>query len=211
MNGRDLAGTVVKVFDESQSESSRIRVGDTVLVPSTDYRDIRKAAFQEYAVATEYNAARIPANVSVHVSASLGVAFVASILALGVSLGLDFSRIQGLPGPNFVDILQHIGENDSSIPEDIRGECFKVRKERERLKSGDYVAIWGGTLSISFASGRPPTLIPFFFFFLSVNNDWLPYPATSQTCRPQGYMYCRSRPIRRTTSYYGCGRARGPA
>ena len=126
-------------------------MGDTVLVPSTDYRDIRKAAFQEYAVATEYNAARIPANVSVHVSASLGVAFVASVLALGVSLGLDLSRIKHLPGPNFLDILNGISEYSDSIPNDIRGECFKIREERERLKAGDWVAIWGGML--------------FFFFF----------------------------------------------
>ena len=151
VNGRDLAGTVVEVSDEPESES-RIHIGDSVLVPSTDYRDIRKAAFQEYAIATRYNAARIPPNESVHDAASLGVAFVASVLALGVSLGLDYSQIEKIPGPNFVDILEHIGQNDSTIPVDIRGECFKTREERERLKKGDWVAIWGGTLPFIYIS-----------------------------------------------------------
>ena len=136
----------MKVADESDlgyETARRLQVGDTVLVPSTDYRDIRKAAFQEYAIATHYNAARIPPNVPVHVSAALGVAFVASVLALGVSLGLDFSVNERTPGPNFVQILQSIGEN-SSIPEDIRGECFTGKEEKERLKKGDWLAIWGG-------------------------------------------------------------------
>jgi hypothetical protein len=37
INGRDLAGLVLQV----PRGSSRLRVGDVVLVPSTDYRDIR--------------------------------------------------------------------------------------------------------------------------------------------------------------------------
>ena len=50
------AGVVVQGNDPS----GRVKEGDLVLVPSTDYRDIRKAAFQEYAVTTSCNAARIP-------------------------------------------------------------------------------------------------------------------------------------------------------
>ncbi|KAA8641281.1 uncharacterized protein ATNIH1004_002082 [Aspergillus tanneri] len=41
-------------------------------VPSTDHRDIRKAAFQEYAAATHFNAVRIPSTGCVHASAALG-------------------------------------------------------------------------------------------------------------------------------------------
>ncbi|KAL5045246.1 hypothetical protein BDW71DRAFT_208583 [Aspergillus fruticulosus] len=58
--GSDLAGIVVRT-SPSHSPCSRIQLGDVVLVPSTDYRDIRKAAFQENAVASHYNAAKIHA------------------------------------------------------------------------------------------------------------------------------------------------------
>lgn len=138
INGRDLAGLVLKV----PCENSRVRVGDIVLVPSTDYRDIRKAAFQEYAIATDFNAARIPSSTSIHASASLGVAFVASVLALGVSFGLDFSVLSRSPGPNLPQIINRLDRND--IPADIQDECFT--SESERPQRGDWVAIWGGKL-----------------------------------------------------------------
>ena len=141
INGRDLAGLVLQVPDES----SRVRVGDIVLVPSTDYRDIRKAAFQEYAVATDFNAARIPSSTSIHASASLGVAFVASTLALGVSFGLDFSRLSQTPGPNMNQIIHKLDSKD--IPADIRDECFATSSESDRPQRGDWLAIWGGKWS----------------------------------------------------------------
>ncbi|TQB71395.1 hypothetical protein MPDQ_007607 [Monascus purpureus] len=157
VNGRDLAGTIVQVADEFESElqaegktTRRLRVGDTVLVPSTDYRDIRKAAFQEYAIATHFNAARIPSGVPVHVSASLGVAFVASVLALGVSFGLDLSSAERVPGPDFVRILRDIGENSGRIPDDIREECFSGKEEAERIKRGDWLAIWGASTTTGY-------------------------------------------------------------
>ncbi|OOF94134.1 hypothetical protein ASPCADRAFT_516425 [Aspergillus carbonarius ITEM 5010] len=143
INGRDLAGVVVQVNDEN----SRVRVGDRVLVPSTDYRDIRKAAFQQYAVATHFNAARIPSGSGLHASASLGVAFVASVLALGVSLGLDFTRTR-CPGPNLQDTVG--GLDVDGIPPDIRGECFASSDERERLKQGDWIAIWGASTTTGY-------------------------------------------------------------
>ncbi|OOQ85968.1 oxidoreductase, zinc-binding dehydrogenase family [Penicillium brasilianum] len=137
INGRDLAGLVLKV----PGENSRVRVGDIVLVPSTDYRDIRKAAFQEYAIATDFNAARIPSSTSIHASASLGVAFVASVLALGVSFGLDFSVLLQSPGPNLPQIINRLDRND--IPADIQDECFT--SESERPQRGDWIAIWGAS------------------------------------------------------------------
>ncbi|OJJ98947.1 hypothetical protein ASPACDRAFT_30752 [Aspergillus aculeatus ATCC 16872] len=140
INGRDLAGVVVAVRDPAHP---RIRVGDRVLVPSTDYRDIRKAAFQQYAVATHFNAARIPDQTGVHVSASLGVAFVASTLALGVSLGLDFSTIAACPGPNLVDAVQSI--DTAEIPADVREECFSAVPAQERLRRGEWLVIWGAS------------------------------------------------------------------
>lgn len=119
-------------------------MGDVVLVPSTDYRDIRKAAFQEYAVATDFNAARVPASTSIHASAAVGVAFVASALALGVSLGLDFSLITQSPGPNLIKVINQLDQKD--IPADIYDECFAASTESARLRRGDWIAIWGGKI-----------------------------------------------------------------
>lgn len=141
INGRDLAGLVLQV----PNGSSRIRVGDIVVVPSTDYRDIRKAAFQEYAVATDFNAARIPASTSIHASASVGVAFVASALALGVSFGLDFSLITKSPGPHLIKVISQLDQKD--IPADIHEECFAASTESDRPRRGDWIAIWGGKKS----------------------------------------------------------------
>lgn len=126
------------------SDNSRLRVGDIVLVPSTDYRDIRKAAFQEYAITTHFNAARIPSTTSIHASASVGVAFVAAALALGVSFGVDFSTISQSPGPNLVNVVNRLNRN--VIPEDIQDECFSSIRETERPQRGDWLAIWGGML-----------------------------------------------------------------
>lgn len=137
-----MAGLVLQV-----PEKSRLRVGDVVLVPSTDYRDIRKAAFQEYAIATDFNAARIPSSTSISASASVGVAFVASALALGVSLGLDFSLFTKSPGPNLVSVVDQLDRN--SISADILNECFA---SSDRPQRGDWVAIWGGELIPSAAS-----------------------------------------------------------
>ncbi|KAL1997587.1 hypothetical protein VTN02DRAFT_1398 [Thermoascus thermophilus] len=126
INGRDFAGEVVQVSDGC----SRVRVGDIVMVPSTDYRDIRKAAFQEYAVATCYNAARIPKTTLIPASASLGVAFVAAALALGISFGLDFSVMPGASrGPDLIRILRQ--EDPHRIPEDVRDECFSCTSDAE--------------------------------------------------------------------------------
>lgn len=113
-------------------------------MPSTDYRDIRKAAFQEYAIATDFNAARIPSTASIHASASVGVAFVAAALALGVSFGLDFSSITQSPGPNLPSIIGKLNKDD--IPADIQEECFASLSGSEKPQRGDWVAIWGGKI-----------------------------------------------------------------
>ncbi|KAL2825086.1 chaperonin 10-like protein [Aspergillus cavernicola] len=141
VNGRDLAGVVVQTADTTAG--SRLQKGDVVLVPSTDYRDIRKAAFQEYAVATHFNAAKIPSARCTHAAASVGVAFVAAVLALGVSLGLDFQAISECAGPNLPEILDKV--NADTIPADVRHECFASRHAVERPKAGDWIAIWGAS------------------------------------------------------------------
>ncbi|KAL4782877.1 chaperonin 10-like protein [Aspergillus varians] len=143
VNGRDLAGIVVHTPESSSTSPSRLQKGDLVLVPSTDYRDIRKAAFQEYAVTTHFNAAKIPSSKCTHAAASVGVAFVASVLALGVSLGVDFRRIPDCPGPSLPEVLKSV--DASTIPADVRDECFASRDEIERPKAGDWIAIWGAS------------------------------------------------------------------
>ncbi|KAL4811150.1 chaperonin 10-like protein [Aspergillus unguis] len=144
--GRDLAGVVVKTSSSDKS-TTRIQVGDLVLVPSTDYRDIRKAAFQEYAVATHYTAARIPRNISVHQGVSVGVAYVAAALALGICFGLDFSAAKPVPGPDLGRILN--GVDRSTIPEDIADECFPAGGI-QRVKQGDWIAIWGASTTTGY-------------------------------------------------------------
>ncbi|KAL4913328.1 chaperonin 10-like protein [Aspergillus aurantiobrunneus] len=143
VNGRDLAGIVVQTPAPSPGTTVRVRKGDLVLVPSTDYRDIRKAAFQEYAVATHFNAARIPSAQNTLAAASVGVAFVASVLALGVSLGLDFRRIRDCPGPSLPEVLNIVDIN--AIPPDVRSECFASRDVVERPTAGEWIAIWGAS------------------------------------------------------------------
>ncbi|KAF3391937.1 Enoyl reductase LovC [Talaromyces pinophilus] len=143
--GRDLAGTVIK----TSSSSSRLQTGDLVLVPSTDYRDIRKAAFQEYAVTTHYNAAKIPPTTSIHGGASIGVAYVAAALALGVSFGLDFGLAHSVPGPDLRTILKGVDAQD--IPEDVRPECLPSSEaEAERVQKGDWIAIWGASTTTGY-------------------------------------------------------------
>jgi NADPH:quinone reductase-like Zn-dependent oxidoreductase len=120
----------------------RVQVGDVVLVPSTDYRDVRKAAFQEYAVTTHFNAARIPSTISLQDGASLGVAFVAASLSLGISFGLDFSHARKHTGPNLSELLTQIPRQ--TIPDDIREECFSCSMDSEAMKPDDWLAVWGG-------------------------------------------------------------------
>lgn len=141
VNGRDFAGIVVRAPREKHS--SRIRQGDIVFGPSTDYRDVRKAAYQEYLVTTDYNVARVPQNVEVKEGAAIGVAYVAAALALGVSIGLDFTRFS--KAPLDTDLLRVVRSLDSSaVSKDIHNELFHGIPENERPQSGEWLAIWGG-------------------------------------------------------------------
>ena len=73
---------------------------------STDYRDLRKAAYQEYCVASSFNAIRIPKDISPKSASGLGVAFVAASLALGVCMGVSFADIED--GPNLLDLVRNL-------------------------------------------------------------------------------------------------------
>ena len=137
--GRDYIGIVLK----GSEDSSRIRPGDIVLGTSTDYRDYRKAAFQQFAIARDYNLCRLPKTVYNERTAAVGVAFVTAAITLGVCLGLRFKD-----GPDLHILVRSIDKE--SLPDDIRDECHKGVSETERLQSGDWLAIWGAGSTIGF-------------------------------------------------------------
>lgn len=110
---------------------------------STDYRDSRKAAYQQYALVSDFNACKLPQHLSTKDAAPLGVAFVAASLVLGICLGLDFlGGKTGPRGPNLLRTIRSISRDQ--LPEDIRSECFDSINESEGAKPGDWIAIWGG-------------------------------------------------------------------
>lgn len=114
-----------------------------VLAISTDYRDNRKAAFQQYSVVSDFNACKLPPHLSAIEAAPLGVAFVAAALALGICLGVDFLGTDDRArGPDLLRAVRSLPRE--ALPEDIRKECFDGIQENERAKAGDWIVIWGG-------------------------------------------------------------------
>lgn len=145
INGRDFAGIVVKGPERNDGRADgepRVKQGDVVFGPSTDYRDVRKAAYQEYLVTTGYNVARLPSTASVEEGAAVGVAFVAASIALGVSLGVDFKSLAQAPETDLLGLARGLKEKE--VPEDVREEVFRGIREEERPRPGEWVAIWGG-------------------------------------------------------------------
>ncbi|THV71838.1 GroES-like protein [Aureobasidium pullulans] len=137
--GRDFAGVVVR----APAASSRLRIGDLVLSPSTDYRDIRKSAFQEYAISTQHNVAKLPQNVPTTHGASIGVAYVAAALALGVSLGLNLPKVSGQDQADLWEAVRRLPQD--AIPIDVAAECLSSIENSERPQQGDWIAIYGGS------------------------------------------------------------------
>lgn len=117
---------------------------DQVMAISTDYRDSRKAAYQQFAVVSDFNACRLPKKLSAQEAAPLGVAFVAAALALGICLGMDFLVTnEGPRGPDLLKIVRSLPRE--ALPKDIHKECFDGIGENERAKPGDWIAVWGGS------------------------------------------------------------------
>ncbi|THZ66224.1 GroES-like protein [Aureobasidium pullulans] len=137
--GRDFAGVVVR----APAASSRLRVGDLVLSPSTDYRDTRKSAFQEYAISTQHNVAKLSQNVTTTHGASIGVAYVAAALALGVSLGLNLPKVSGQDEADLWEAVRKLPQD--AIPIDVAAECLSSIENSERPQQGDWIAIYGGS------------------------------------------------------------------
>lgn len=145
INGRDFAGVVVKAPKNLQ----RSKVGDMVLSPSTDYRDIRKAAFQEYVVSTEFNCARVPRSMPIQESAAIGVAYVAATISLGICLGVSFSAVGG---PDLLSLIRSSPPNP--FPEDIRYECLEAIAMPDRPRKGDWIVIWGASTATGFIASQ---------------------------------------------------------
>jgi hypothetical protein len=83
---------------------------------------------------------------------TLGVAFVAASLALGICMGVDFKDASC--GPDLLKLVK--AAHPESIPEDVRAETLRGISEYERAKPGDWIAIWGGkcVLHLSCGLGR---------------------------------------------------------
>ncbi|GAM87622.1 hypothetical protein ANO11243_056490 [Dothideomycetidae sp. 11243] len=126
--------------------TSRLKLNDKVAFVSTDYRDLRKATYQQYVVGTETNVIRIPPHISPLAAASFGVAAVTATLALGVCLGTSFTSIAD--GPDLLAVLQTLDE--SCFAHDIKDECLHGISRHERAEPGDWVAIWGGSSTCAF-------------------------------------------------------------
>ncbi|KAK3348768.1 chaperonin 10-like protein [Lasiosphaeria hispida] len=137
ISGRELAGVVV----QKPRHASRLKVRDRVLVISTDYRDLRKAAYQQYVVAFDYNTVRLPPALSFEEGSTLGVAFVAAALSLGVCMGVDFSSVLG--GPDLFSLVREVAPE--VLADDIRKECLDSIRDYERAVAGDWLAVWGGS------------------------------------------------------------------
>lgn len=122
---------------------SRFRPGDQVIVISTDYRDERKAAYQDYVVSLDFNTVRLPRTLSPRAGATVGVAYVAAALALGVCLGVDFGATA--KGPDLRALVARAAAS-RPLPDDVRDECAGVRlQEGERARAGDWLVVGGGS------------------------------------------------------------------
>lgn len=87
--------------------------------------------------------AKIPRNTRVSQAASIGVAYVAAALALGVSLGL---KLSGIPDQDEVDLWDAVRQLPAgAIPTDVKYECLSGIENAERPRPGDWIAIYGGS------------------------------------------------------------------
>jgi NADPH:quinone reductase-like Zn-dependent oxidoreductase len=119
-----------------------------VMAVSTDYRDSRKGAYQEYAIVLEHNACRLPSILTPTRAAPLGVAYVAAAISLGLCLGVDFSRVEGKArGPDLLKTVRRL--DPGTFPKDIKSECLEGIDLDERPNKGDWIVIWGGKAPVA--------------------------------------------------------------
>ena len=65
----------------------------------------------------DFNVARLPMELPVNIGVGNGVAFIAALLALGISLGYNYTSIMGPPkGPGLLSLLR-------KLDRDVISEC----------------------------------------------------------------------------------------
>lgn len=69
VNGRDLAGRIIEIGPDVK----RLKIGDKVFGPSTQYRDFRSSAFQSYAVMQEHCLGIIPPNLTLEQASAISL------------------------------------------------------------------------------------------------------------------------------------------
>ncbi|KAH7000610.1 hypothetical protein EDB80DRAFT_753778 [Ilyonectria destructans] len=113
-----------------------------VAVPP-DYRGSRKPAFQEFATVCCYNATCIPRHIDPFPIASIGVAYVAASLALGVCHGISFTKGDDKRPFNLLNISKTSPED---IPSDIVEEIFHGIRPSSQPYPSEWVLIYGGSI-----------------------------------------------------------------
>lgn len=142
INGREFVGKVVK--PPKNQRWGCFSCGHRVLVTSTDYRDFRKAAFQEYAIASSFNTVELPQIVDSSRAAGVGVAFVTAAMSLGVSFGVVFPRRDGDSPIDLLSIARSQIRNE--VPLDIVSEVFEGITIANRAHAGEWILVMGGKL-----------------------------------------------------------------
>lgn len=84
---------------------------------------------------------RLPPSISYEEGSTLGVAFVAAALALGICMGVDFGSV--LDGPDLRKLVKEV--DPEAIPADVRAETLSGIADHDRAKPGDWLAVWGGS------------------------------------------------------------------
>ncbi|KAM0418509.1 hypothetical protein ACHAPD_004868 [Fusarium lateritium] len=161
VNGREFVGRVVisenghqggwhlgdwvgQVYSENPVPGTLVLTKNVqVLGISTDYRDFKKAAFQEFAIVCAHNAIRIPPNIGNPLAtAAVGVAYVTAALSLGVCLGVGFSRQSSIDHHSLLQIAQ---EDPSDLPLDVEPEVIPGIAHDCSPRPDDWIMIYGAS------------------------------------------------------------------
>lgn len=139
LNEREFIGRIIA---SEVDQRCPLQLGEWVLAVPTDYRDIRKSTFQEYTIVCCYNAIRIPKHVDPFKVASMGVAYVAAGLSLGVCLGVTFTKG---PEQREFNLLEIARRRPEDIPDDILDEVFDALAPCYQAQPGEWLLVHGAS------------------------------------------------------------------